>query len=183
MSSRRIAILVVSLAVLISASAAIMAYPTSSESQSTYEVSYAASKCHYRGQLPDPVCTPGAIDQTITQQTIHQTICIPGWLNDNKPRPSTSVTNRLKYQGLVDYGVAVSLTDARTMAGRFEEDHLISRELGGSDEPSNLWPEPGASPNQKDKIENKLHDIVCADKMPLNEAQRRIKTDWTIALP
>lgn len=63
-----------------------------------------------------------------------------------------------------------------------EEDHLISLELGGDPtDPRNLWPEPGKSPNQKDKIENYLHAAVCAGRISLREAQVRIQTDWTTA--
>src|SRR5664279_3814140 len=64
----------------------------------------------------------------------------------------------------------------------YEEDHLISLELGGaSSDQRNLWPEPGTSPNPKDKVENELHRRVCAGSMPLAEAQQRIATDWTTA--
>jgi hypothetical protein len=63
-----------------------------------------------------------------------------------------------------------------------EEDHLISLELGGDPtDPRNLWPEPDASPNPKDKIENYLHTAVCAGRISLHAAQVRIATDWTTA--
>jgi hypothetical protein len=62
-----------------------------------------------------------------------------------------------------------------------EVDHLISLELGGSNDIKNLWPEPylprpGA--RQKDVLENWLHKQVCSGKMPLSDAQRMIATDW-----
>lgn len=63
-----------------------------------------------------------------------------------------------------------------------EEDHLISLELGGApSDPANLWPEPHASPNPKDKVENFLHAAVCAGKISLADAQHRIATNWTTA--
>src|SRR5690242_19992277 len=31
------------------------------------------------GDLPDPVKTPGALNPDVTQETIRQTICVPGW--------------------------------------------------------------------------------------------------------
>jgi hypothetical protein len=47
-----------------------------------------------------------------------------------------------------------------------EYDHLISVELGGaSTDPRNLWPEPGASPNPKDRLEARLTDLVCERRM------------------
>ena len=63
----------------------------------------------------------------------------------------------------------------------YEEDHLISLELGGAPrDQRNLWPEPGHSPNAKDTVENVLHSRVCAGTLALAEAQR-IATDWTTA--
>jgi hypothetical protein len=47
-----------------------------------------------------------------------------------------------------------------------EYDHLIPVELGGaSTDPRNLWPEPGASPNPKDRLEARLTDLVCERRM------------------
>ncbi len=60
-----------------------------------------------------------------------------------------------------------------------EEDHLIPLELGGDPrDPRNLWPEPGASPNPKDRLENALHTAVCAGRVTLADAQRVMATDW-----
>jgi len=64
----------------------------------------------------------------------------------------------------------------------YEEDHLISLELGGHPtDPKNLWPEPwegewGA--RKKDVIETYLHRQVCAGKIQLIEAQIWASTDW-----
>jgi hypothetical protein len=33
----------------------------------------------------------------------------------------------------------------------------------------------------KDKLENTLHDLVCANKVDLKTAQRDISTDWIAA--
>ena len=64
----------------------------------------------------------------------------------------------------------------------YEEDHLISLELGGNPtDPKNLWPEPGASPNPKDKIENLCHEKVCSGQITLGQAQQEIATDWPTA--
>ena len=64
----------------------------------------------------------------------------------------------------------------------YEEDHLISLELGGNTtDPKNLWPEPGASPNPKDKIENLCHEKVCSGQITLGQAQQEIATDWPTA--
>ena len=72
---------------------------------------------------------------------------------------------------------------------RIEYDHLIPLGLGGANDVRNLWPEPPTSPTQKDTanakddVETRLHDLVCAGKVTLPDAQARIATDWNIAAP
>ena len=72
-----------------------------------------------------------------------------------------------------------------TVTGDYEEDHLISLELGGSPtSPLNLWPEPYSSPDGarvKDQLENKLRALVCAGTIQLATAQSAIATNWWIA--
>ncbi|GAC1390917.1 MAG: hypothetical protein NVSMB46_01720 [Candidatus Saccharimonadales bacterium] len=131
------------------------------------------AQCHLNGQLPDPVCTPGVANANVTQENIQQTICVQGYTKTI--RPPASYTNQLKQQQMMSYG----FQDSPRM---HEEDHLISLELGGSPtDPKNLWPEPGASPNPKDKIENTLHAAICSGKISLQDAQTRISKDWTTA--
>jgi hypothetical protein len=140
------------------------------------------SDCHYRQAangspaiLPDPACTPGVTDPRVTQDNITQTICVSGYTA--RVRPTASFTTALKRQQLVAYGHPGDLLSG------YEEDHLISLELGGApSDAANLWPEPQASPNPKDTIENHLHSLVCSGRLPLAEAQHRIATDWSTAL-
>jgi hypothetical protein len=69
----------------------------------------------------------------------------------------------------------------------YEDDHLIPLELGGAPaDPQNLWPEPrvvvdGWNSDQKDDLEGKLQRMVCAEQLPLVDAQRAIAKDWTAA--
>lgn len=135
----------------------------------------AAGSCHRGGTdtdpTPDPQCTPGATNPAVTPATIGQTVCKSGWTQTI--RPPASYTNRLKQQQIVAYGYTD--TDPR----HYEEDHLISLELGGApSDARNLWPEPGASPNRKDKVENAAHDAVCSHRMSLADVQHQIATDW-----
>lgn len=136
-------------------------------------VSTPASVCHARTSLPDPACTPGALDARVTQSTIKRTICVKGY--SQTVRPSTSYTRPLKQKIMERYGYI----DAPE---NYELDHLISLELGGNPTSElNLWPEsyaqnPGA--HQKDIVENYLHKEVCNGTITLQEAQREISTDW-----
>lgn len=153
-----------------SAASTTMTAPTGAAAAST-------SQCHARGVLPDPTCTPGAANPNVTQATIGSTICVSGWTK--KIRPPTSYTNKLEVQQIVAYGY----TD--TDPSHYEEDHHISLELGGDPrDPRNLWPEPySTSPGAKvkDRIENKLHILVCDGRLPLVDAQHAIAADWTAA--
>lgn len=68
----------------------------------------------------------------------------------------------------------------------YELDHLVSLELGGSNDAGNLWPErndhPSGAINSKDLVENALHRDVCSGRVTLAAAQSAIATDWTTAL-
>lgn len=122
--------------------------------------------------LPDAHCTPGAVVDFVTQENIHETICVRGWVTANMPRPSSYYTTRLKSRQLGDYGrPGAPVAD-------YEEDHLIPRELGGSSDPSNLWPEPDPVPNRKDRVENLARDAVCAGDLSLADAQAWMAGDW-----
>lgn len=127
--------------------------------------------CVSQNGLPDKECTPGAVDPRVTQDNIHQTICVTGYTKT--VRPPVAYTNSLKIQQISDYGYS-DLNPAD-----YEEDHLIPLELGGAPaDPANLWPEPGIVPNSKDKIENLCHIKVCTNEISLSEAQYEIATDW-----
>ena len=65
-----------------------------------------------------------------------------------------------------------------------EVDHLISLELGGSNRLRNLRPEPYDivwNAHVKDRLENRLHQMVCAGQLDLRIAQQAIASDWIAA--
>jgi hypothetical protein len=108
--------------------------------------------------------TPGVLNQDVTQATIRSTVCRPGWTRT--VRPPVSYTNALKARGLRQYGL-------RGPPSRFQEDHLISLELGGNPtDARNLWPEPYPRASAVDKLENELNHRVCAGSLSLAQAQR-----------
>lgn len=123
--------------------------------------------------LPDPRCTPGALNPAVTQATINSTICVSGWTKTI--RPPVSVTDRMKKQSDLSYSLPKN--------EQGEYDHLVSLELGGApQDPRNLWVEPGKIPNPKDAVENKLSAAVCSGLIPLATAQHAIATDWVTAI-
>jgi hypothetical protein len=141
--------------------------------------SIAASAAFAQDSLPSPTLTPGATNPEVMQETIRQTICVPGWTQT--VRPPASYTNALKRQGIRQYGY----TD-RKMAD-FEEDHLIPLALGGAPRDTrNLWPEPrhpsdGWTVVKKDQLEVTLQHLVCSGALSLTAAQRAISSDWRSA--
>jgi hypothetical protein len=153
----------------------------------TVQAQPAPGSCHYRatgaGQpLPDPACTPGAVNPRVTAQTVGQTICRSGYTASI--RPPATITEREKAANARSYNYTGSMRDA-------EYDHLVSLELGGDpNDPRNLWVEPpspghqtGSGPNNpKDTVENQLHSLVCSGQVPLTAAQDAIAADWTTAL-
>ncbi|HEY9151671.1 MAG TPA: HNH endonuclease signature motif containing protein [Anaerolineales bacterium] len=124
------------------------------------------SGCVSVNALPDSDCTPGAIfpDVTVAQ------ICKPGYSAQVRNVPDSE-----KNQVYAEYGIASH------SPGQYEVDHLVSLELGGSNNISNLWPEP-AEPrpgfHEKDKVENYLHSQVCSGAISLQQAQLEISTNW-----
>jgi hypothetical protein len=67
---------------------------------------------------------------------------------------------------------------------KYELDHLIPLELGGSNDAANLWPEPGGLEYgfaRKDRLENALHRLVCTGQLDYREAQQAIAADWWAA--
>jgi hypothetical protein len=127
----------------------------------------------------DRTCTPGVRNPDVTQATIHQTICVPGY--SRRIRPPASYTTKLKNEQKIVYG------EANIPNADLEEDHLIPLSVGGAPrDPRNLWPEPrdsrsdtGEGAESKDTEEYQLYRNVCADRVALAAAQRQIVAHWT----
>jgi len=122
---------------------------------------------------PDPSCTPGTLNPAVTPETIDSTICVSGY--STRIRPPESFTYDLKRSQMTAWGLPGFTRDT-------EEDHYVPLSLGGApSDSSNLWPEPGGIPNQKDKLEYRLYRLVCDHQLDLRTAQIAIASDWTSA--
>lgn len=117
---------------------------------------------------PDPQLTPGE-----SMTTDPGLVCRPGYTKT--VRHTSGALKRKVYR---KYGI-----DRR--GGHYEIDHLVPLELGGADVERNLWPQSyDTQPwnaRIKDALENYLHAEVCAGRMPIEEAQNKIATDWIAA--
>jgi hypothetical protein len=121
-----------------------------------------------RGVNPDRRCSPGAYYSGLTKAVI----CSSGFHTSS----IRNVPQSEKYALESEYGMP-----ARLYGRTIEIDHIVSLELGGSNDPANLYPEPGsgrANYHVKDRLENKLHDLVCSGAMTLRTAQHGIATNW-----
>jgi hypothetical protein len=69
----------------------------------------------------------------------------------------------------------------------YEIDHLIPLCLGGSDDPSNLWPQPRRNIEEtwnaeaKDRLEHLMCEMVCNGQIDIATAQEAFATDWVAA--
>jgi hypothetical protein len=170
----RLFVLFVGVALASSAAQAAVNLPYSTASNQVIQRQPAPGSCHTTGtglySRPDPRCTPGALNPRVTQANIGRTICKRGWTAS--VRPPERVTEPEKLASMAAYG------DRRPTAD-YEFDHFVPLELGGAtNDPRNLWPESGASPNPKDTVESALNRRVCDRQMTLALTQREIVSNW-----
>ncbi len=129
------------------------------------------SGCISANGLPDPACTPGAIQASVTMDPL----CKPDFATPASPLPQ-----ELQDQVFAEYGIT------SPAPGAYEIDHLIPVELGGSNDIANLWPQP-AEPRpgfqEKNKVESYMHDQACAGWMTLSQAQDEMAKNWVSILP
>lgn len=120
------------------------------------------------GDLPDPQLTPGVT----TNETKAQVCAKTTHTKDERNVPESE--KRKVY--------AAYNQDPKAKPCPCEVDHLISLEIGGSNDIKNLWPQSyNTKPwnaHIKDKLENHLHKLVCAGTITLQEAQHAISTNW-----
>lgn len=119
--------------------------------------------------IPDRNLTPGAAREVSKSELCNET-----YSDDARLLPAS--TRKKVFQ---EYGMTLS------GARGYELDYLISPQLGGTNEISNLWPEPAAhdewNMQVKDALESRLHQMVCQGNISLSSAQRDLATDWISA--
>jgi Protein of unknown function (DUF3761) len=129
----------------------------------------ASSGCA-RGPRPDRRCSPGAYYSRLTSSVICASSFRTAAIRD--------VPQSEKYAVEREYGMP-----ARLYGRSIEIDHIVSLELGGSNNIANLFPEPGSGPADyrvKDRLENRLHELVCAGTITLRQAQTQIASNWEL---
>ena len=119
----------------------------------------------------------GAVNPDVTETTIAQTICVPGYAKGVSP--STSYTNGVKQMLMQRAKMNPALAEYYGL------DHIIPLVLGGH--PSkldNLALQLRTGENgieRKDRIETKLQCLVCSHRVTLAAARREILENWQAA--
>jgi hypothetical protein len=123
--------------------------------------------------LPDRHCSPGAYYSKLTKTVICSSTFRTG--------PIRNVPVSEKHQVEVEYGLA-----PKPYGSTLEIDHIVSLELGGSNDIANLYPEEATFANKtpgfhlKDKLENAAHKAVCGGTISLRSAQQQIASNWEL---
>lgn len=136
---------------------------------------------------PDPACTPGAINPTVTVAVLRDPAFRTGCLRD------CATSSAAKGKTYSSYGIAKPANNTG-LNMTCELDHLVSLEIGGADTIDNIWPQCGPANvvlarrffKQKDMVENFLGDQVksgLVDNRRLATIQKLIAEDWTQFLP
>ena len=117
------------------------------------------------GPLPDRRCSPGAYYSRLTRAVL----CARGFHTSDV----RNVPQLEKFSVEREYGLAPAYYGAT-----LEIDHIVPLELGGSNAIANLFPERGYG--AKDRLEDRLHQLVCAGRMTLAAARVGIARNWPV---
>jgi hypothetical protein len=122
--------------------------------------------------IPNQILSPGKADPSLTKEVI----CDDGFRTGDYRNVSTALKNRV----YIEYGIKAKEGYCSNGQG-CEVDHIIPLYLGGSNDITNLWPQPYEgkwNAHMKDNLEMKLHKLVCSGAITLEDAQKEISTDW-----
>ncbi len=88
---------------------------------------------------------------------------------------ASDIPDEMRQRVFAAYGIRSPKPD------QFEVDYLITPDLGGTESIRNLWPQPYSArwnARVKDKLEQRLHQMVCSGQLDLATAQHDIAVDW-----
>jgi hypothetical protein len=155
--------------------------PTASTALSQQDAQHGCATRMSNGfAIPDPACTPGAINPTVTLDVLKEREFKTGC---ERNKASSAVKKNSTY---AVYNIAHPENN-KGADQVCELDHLVSLELGGADTLDNIWPQCGPDGvalrerffKIKDSVENYLAAQVRSGAIDLSEAQHGIARDWT----
>ena len=115
--------------------------------------------------VPDRRCSPGAYDAGMTSAVL----CSAG----SSAARDRSVPASERRAVEAAYGLP-----PRRYGRALEIDAVVSLNLGGSTDVANLFPERAPGYLLKNRLERRLHTLVCSGAMTLRAAQVGIARDW-----
>jgi hypothetical protein len=119
---------------------------------------------------PNPRLTPGAVASTDLTVLCRQ----------SRHAPRISQANPLLSVSEQD-AIYKSYRVAPNRIKRYSLDFLVPLQLGGAVTPANVWPislTRGMGFVEKQRLNVRMHILVCHGEMPLAEAQKRMAEDW-----
>ncbi len=123
------------------------------------------ANCELLGLLPDRACSPGAIYTDATAQIV----CAPLYASR-----ALNVSKSTMAAGYRRYGIPI-----RQRGRLYLIDHIVPLELGGSNDPANLFPQSRSHGFRgKNALERRLHEFVCDGQRKLRPTQRAMARDW-----
>jgi len=131
--------------------------------------------------IPDPHCTPGAFNPTVTVDILNASGHFRTGCVRNKVESEDAKHVAYKWYGIP---APENNTGATQVC---ELDHLVPLELGGGDSMDNIWPQCGPNKavlnnryfKKKDLVEFYLAGQVKGGAMDLATAQKAIAADYT----
>lgn len=112
-----------------------------------------------------------AINERVTQSTIHSTICKRGW--SESVRPPYEWSHEQKLRLMRERGIPASEIGAWTL------DHVQAIENGGAPaNPRNLQLQRKAAAQTKDLDESRIHWNICNGRSTLAEGQAEMLRLW-----
>jgi hypothetical protein len=109
---------------------------------------------------PGKLCTPNDADFTGYRYPAHLAYCARDISREEKQRVADA------------YG-GIPQADWH----KYEFDHLIPLNAGGSNDISNIWPQPLDEAKEKDKLEEQIYRALSAGTMTQEQAVQKIQ-DW-----
>jgi hypothetical protein len=166
--------------------------PKASVPLSPVAADHEPGSCHVRYAangmgLPDPLCSPGAINPTLTIEVLLDPDFRTGMVRDHL---TSADAKRKTY---IWYGITPPAHNTGPDQ-TCELDHVVDIGAGGADSLANIWPQcqaPGAPPVAVGDREFKTKDRFAEHSVmrlikggaDLAATQRKIAADWTQFLP
>jgi hypothetical protein len=130
--------------------------------------------------VPDPRCTPGAINPSVAEATLRDPRFKPECVH-GEPKSAEEKARLYAAYGLAEPEKNMGQTRS------CELNRLIPLELGGANSADNIWPLCGPPDvmqsaryfNDKDKVDRYLVMMVKMNRMELDAARKGVVADWT----